>query len=485
MGRSLRLLLAGACAAGLLAPPLAAAVDATVRVEGASATLVPETTVALGPPATTVTVTDSFDADRFDLPADRATVQLDAAADRAGVPVGYDVFDFGSLVQRIGDDAAPPPPAFAPFWRLKVNDKITDVGADQVALAEGDRVTWAFVDDFEAPELELTLSAGAARVGETVQARVVKHDNAGAETPAAGATVSYRGGTVTVGADGTAALRAEGSGGAAAVASLAGSVRSESRSLCSYADDPTVCGLPAIPPPTSRPLCSGATFTQVAPPSPGLVPLTARRVRMDQRASQGVIRRANAIQAWLDAGLVEGDLCGGSIGPADLAPGIVTAGTAPGAPPSAATPRPLEVPAAKPAGRGIRPTAAQLRVNQRIAQAALRRANALAARIARGLTGGDIRDGQVTQGKLFQGLAVRAAPASPPPAPSATDEASARAAGRPVHASAAQLLVNRRIARAAHLRLGALVRKLATGFTGDDLKDGTITAADLAPELRP
>ena len=81
-----------------------------------------------------------------------------------------------------------------------------------------------------------------------------------------------------------------------------------------------------------------------------------------------------------------------------------------GAPPAARRPAPPEPPrvSGRRRARGVTLSVAQLRINQRIAQAAVRRANALGDRLARGLTGADIRDGAITPAKLEPGLRAAA-----------------------------------------------------------------------------
>jgi hypothetical protein len=58
-----------------------------------------------------------------------------------------------------------------------------------------------------------------------------------------------------------------------------------------------------------------------------------------------------------------------------------------------------------------------------------------------------------------------------------------RRGGR-VELSAAQLLINRRVAQAALRRADALARRLERGLTGADFRPGSITAVDLEPHLR-
>lgn len=475
MARStLGITLTGACLAGLAgAAPLLAA-DTTIRVEGGADTLISETTVAVDPAP--VTVADAFDADAVTLPGTRATAQLGRAASAAGVPLGLQVFSFGTLVQQIGSDASPS--SGSPFWRLKVNDATTQVGSDELTLGAGDRVTWAFLTDFATPELDLRLSRTAAPAGARVTARVTSFANDGTGTPAAGALVRYGARSATTGADGLASFVADGVGTAPVSAVLGGAVRSEVRRLCTFTTDPAACGVdPAAP--ACRP---------APPPGPARRPdpvrLSAAGLLASQRVAQAAIRRVAAIERWLDAGLVEGDLCGGAVGPAELGPGVFTQfGGA--AAPTEASPRPVVIPGARRQGDDVALSAAQLRVNQRIAQVAVRRANAVTQRLALGLTGGDVRDGEITAAKLARGLTVTGTTPAPAPPASATPRAGA---GRPPTVrftpTAAQLRVNQRIARTAVRRTNAVLAVLRAGIGPGQIRDGSITAADLAPALR-
>jgi hypothetical protein len=62
-----------------------------------------------------------------------------------------------------------------------------------------------------------------------------------------------------------------------------------------------------------------------------------------------------------------------------------------------------EIAARAPGGGPLRLSAAQLRINQRIAQAGVRRANALVARLEAGLTGAEFADGSITARNLASG----------------------------------------------------------------------------------
>ena len=131
----------------------------------------------------------------------------------------------------------------------------------------------------------------------------------------------------------------------------------------------------------------------------------------------------------------------------------------------------------------MRLSARQLRINQRIYQAAIRRADALEARLAGKLTGGDLAAGAITQNELHPRLRITsAAPAASEPAPSRTRLAPpGSGAGGKVALTAAQLRINQRIAQAAVRRANALVARLEAGLTGDAFAPGSITSRNLAP----
>jgi hypothetical protein len=251
---------------------------------------------------------------------------------------------------------------------------------------------------------------------------------------------------------------------------------------------------PAGPGVTPRGAGAEAVCVEVPEPAPArplqarAVRLTARELLESQRIAQAALRRANAIEAWLDAGVAAEDLCGSALGADVLGPGIVTGGTPLAAAPAPARPRPLPAGARRGTGAPARValSARQLLVGQRIAQAALRRVDALADRLDAGLTGGDLRDGAVTAAKLAPGLGlVSAHPvADPPPATRTAPAMPLRRGDGRVAPTVAQLRVNRRIAQAALRRADALTRRLERGLTGADFRPGSITAIDLDPSLR-
>ncbi|MFN8121840.1 MAG: DUF4430 domain-containing protein [Thermoleophilia bacterium] len=241
-----RALLASLLACGAV-PATVLGATATIRVEGAGATLLPETPVELtGAP---VALRDAADADQITVPADSATGQLGRAAAAAGLPVGFQLFDFGtgpsSFITRIGPDTMPA--SFSPSWRVTVNHVARDTGADATTVAAGDRVVWAFVGDFAARELDLAVSGDLVRAGDPFEVTVTSHATDGTSRPAAGATVVYAGRTATTGATGRVTFTATGTGTQAVSATLANEVRSPARDVCSVTTDASVCGLPVAP----------------------------------------------------------------------------------------------------------------------------------------------------------------------------------------------------------------------------------------------
>ena len=219
---------------------------------------------------------------------------------------------------------------------------------------------------------------------------------------------------------------------------------------------------------------------------PGTIRLSRAQMLVSQRIAQAALRRADAVDRWLAAGVTGNDLCGGSIRATQLGPGLVAGPAATPRTGRPAAPRPLVV---RRAGGGdpgaVRLDARQLLINQRISQAAIRRVAALEARLDAGLTGGDVRPGAVSLGQLAGDLrVVRATPAARP-APSVTRLAPARRSGGRVTVSVEQLRINQRIAQAAVRRSNALQDRIRRGLTGDDLRPNTLVADNLAPDARP
>ena len=225
---------------------------------------------------------------------------------------------------------------------------------------------------------------------------------------------------------------------------------------------------------------------RVRPP----VVLNRAQLLINQRISQAAIRRLALIEERLARGLARSDLRPGGLGPSAFGAGVTVA-VAPGG--AAPPPRPLDRrPMAPPAAahsasdaRSVRLSRSQLLINQRISQAAVRRANALEARFRSGLTGGDLRAGAVDAARLARGISVSASGAGPAPARTVTRIAPARV-GRPgaVRLSTAQLVTNQRISQAAVRRAGSLATRLAGGLVDDDFRPGSLAPANLDPVLR-
>lgn len=245
--------------------------------------------------------------------------------------------------------------------------------------------------------------------------------------------------------------------------------------------------------PTTIPSGSARCASVPERPAPrtgsGRVVLSAEQLLINQRISQAAVRRVNGVQAWLDPGLVTDDLCGGAFVAQSFGPGIAAGATSVVRPEVllAPAPRPVAIKAGRRgAAAAVKLEARQLLISQRISQAAVRRANALTARLDAGLTGGDLRPGAVTPAKIAAGLTVVSATLAPTPAASKTVVAPPpRRTAVKVELSARQILINQRIAQAAVRRSNALVDRLRTGFGASDFRAATITYSTLAASARP
>lgn len=227
---------------------------------------------------------------------------------------------------------------------------------------------------------------------------------------------------------------------------------------------------------------------EVTPPTPGRVLANLRGLIIEQRISSAAIRRTRSVEEWINAGMVTDDFAGGGLTTRELNPGI---GTQQGQPHDVATPSPRPLDVAEPPAQGqpVQPAGslqAQLRINQRISAVAVARVNALTARMNGGLTGGDIRVGQVGLGQLQNTLFITNAPASiVSPEASTTDvQVPPRAGGDPIRATNAQALINQRIAQAAVRRSNALTNLVEAGIAGASFQEDTIGTDRLGPGLR-
>ncbi|MGD9570357.1 MAG: Ig-like domain-containing protein [Thermoleophilia bacterium] len=302
-------------------------------------------------------------------------------------------------------------------------------------------------------------------------------------------------GTVTLGGDGTVATFTPSAAlqpGTRYVVSVgAGATDTSGHALTNPATSAfTTAATPSPVPPSggtsgSGALCATVPARAAASGSSGTIRLRPAQLLINQRISQAAVRRSNAVQAWLDAGIATRDLCGRAFA-ATAFRGVTfgTAGTTAAAEP--ATPRPFTVARASGSATGtVELSPEQLLINQRISQAAVRRSNALQARLDAGLTGGDLADGALTAGKLVPGIAVTGTSAAPAAPASVTRVAAGSAgSGGRVEATVAQLRINQRISQAAVRRSNALIDRLSRGLSGSDFAPGSVGAADLAPALR-
>jgi hypothetical protein len=122
---------------------------------------------------------------------------------------------FGPYVDQVGRYGG----AGSSGWVFKVNGASPPVGADKVALKDGDRVLWYYASFSPEGAGPATLDLRAAGKGCYT---VVKQDDKGAETPAAGAVLKVDGRSVTT----TAGRACPGPHKGLVRATLAGAIRS-------------------------------------------------------------------------------------------------------------------------------------------------------------------------------------------------------------------------------------------------------------------
>ena len=223
------------------------------------------------------------------------------------------------------------------------------------------------------------------------------------------------------------------------------------------------------------------------PGNPAAVTLSKSQLLINQRISQFAVRQANALRTRLTAGLTGQDIVDGGFSARVFQPQVVLAGAENGAflPPNAG--RPVPLPPVQPGNPDqVTLSKDQLLINQRISQAAVRRANAVQALLAGGLTGGDVVNGTLGASKLAPLLRVLSATPGPSPTPgadalAAADQAQPKGNPGAVTLSKSQLLINQRISQAAVRRTTALRAQLAGGLGALSFQSATIGQADLAP----
>ncbi len=240
MTKYTRIAWAVACATLLATPALGLGASATMRVEGATSTLIPRHQANIPPAGSTTLLADSFDSDTISVRSDSATALLVRMLADANVPVGFDLYPGPTtFIMRIGPDATPE--SWSSSWKIKVNHKAASVGSDDIMLAAGDDVVWAF-GGFEDAELALSGPSTPLPVGTPFAVTVATYDNNAARAPGAGATVSYGDQRVTADASGTATLTS--APGTQTITAEAPRASRDSARACGYpADRPEVCDL--------------------------------------------------------------------------------------------------------------------------------------------------------------------------------------------------------------------------------------------------
>ena len=241
MRTSLRLSLAAASAAALVAVPVATALDTTIRVEGSSATLIPESAIPIEGTGNATVFDKNFAA--VDVSRSSAFWQLYRATSSTGLGFTFEYFPAfsSSLVQKVGPDEN----VGSVGWQFRVNHVAPSVGADATILAQGASVVWYYGGFDAVRELDVTPSSDKVTKGTSFTVKVTSYSDTGEAQAGAGATVRYGQTAATADGSGSATFIAQGNGTQPVTASRAGDIRSASRNVCSYDGDPTVCNLPA------------------------------------------------------------------------------------------------------------------------------------------------------------------------------------------------------------------------------------------------
>jgi hypothetical protein len=284
--------------------PAATALDTTIRIEGSAATLVPESAIDIEADGTEATL---YDVDFAAWPVSRGSAfwQVYRAASGAALDFGFKGYSFGLQVLTIGPDGS----GGTVGWQYKVNHVAAQVGAESTALSAGDEVLWFHGGFAGARDLDVSPSSDRLPRGTSFTVAVVSYDENGAASPAAGARVTYGASQATADAQGRATFIAQGTGVAGVRATRAGDVRSATRNVCSYGDDPAVCNLaPAPATPVAAPAGPGADT--VAPGSAVRAPaLRSTRGAVRSIAGTAGPDRSDIARVEVSAGLRVGTLC--------------------------------------------------------------------------------------------------------------------------------------------------------------------------------
>ncbi|MGE0029300.1 MAG: hypothetical protein AB7U07_19630, partial [Thermoleophilia bacterium] len=115
-------------------------------------------------------------------------------------------------------------------------------------------------------------------------------------------------------------------------------------------------------------------------------------LRQTKRIARATLARVAAIESRLEGGLTGGDVLDGAIGPEKLAPDVALGRRRA---PTTAQPPSATPPAAPVRVALVRPTRANIVATQRLAQGAVRRAEALRQRLLQGLSSADFAAGSI------------------------------------------------------------------------------------------
>lgn len=248
--RPVRLAALAACAA-LATPAVAQAVDTTIRVEGPDQTIIPESAVYIEGEGT-APVSDATpwpNTNTIDVSRASALWQLMRATSANGVGVDLQHFPAGGgfpasfFVNQIGPTAVG-----TGWWQFRVNHVDPNISAQDAALTADDGVIWFSSTAMGTRTLEIAPSSDKLERGRSFTVKVTAHAADGTAAPASGAAVAYGQAQGTADPAGNVTFVAQGEGVLGVRASRAGDVRSATRAVCSYVDDPTVCNLPAAVP---------------------------------------------------------------------------------------------------------------------------------------------------------------------------------------------------------------------------------------------
>ncbi|MEQ9094053.1 MAG: hypothetical protein RLN63_08090 [Miltoncostaeaceae bacterium] len=247
----------------------------------------------------------------------------------------------------------------------------------------------------------------------------------------------------------------------------------------------------------------GACTTNIVEPAParqnssrGTIALSREQLLINQRISQAGVRRVNSLLDKFEGGLTSRDFQDCTIGSQKFAPAL-TAAIAVGA--AAGPASPTEVQGPRPVRERVPGTGnpedvalsrAQLIINQRISQAAVRRVNAITDRMNGRISAGDFRRGSLEAVTLNSDGRSMFANALPNAGVLSSTFVPFDIARRPGEGSGQftlsrqQLLINQRISQAAVRRINAIRAQLAVGLTGENVRNGGLSRSTLAPSIQ-